>query len=385
MAPQRYSSSLWGCPFGPRKKKNGGSVKSQKTYVLRPIFFSMGMLALSCALITGAGSTPTPDTAPAAQKAEASETIEATQEPTGDAGSTAGNKFTYGDMVVGFLQTGSEGGWRGANSDSFRETASDLGITLKFFNSENDVENQKAAFRDFISDAEVNVIVLAALETSGWDNLLRDAKDAGKVIVLEDMRIDAPEDLYDTYVGSDFVEEGRKAADAMCQLLDGSSKKNVVELVGNVGSSAAKDRGQGFREKMGDCGITITQSDTANWSASEGKQVMQAFLQQSKDIQGVFAQNDEMGLGAIQAIKNAGMKPGTDIKLVSVDGTYVAFKAMVDGDLNATVECNPLLAPQVYEAALKALNGESLPKWIPSNEEVFWAEDAADIIGTRKY
>jgi simple sugar transport system substrate-binding protein len=293
--------------------------------------------------------------------------------------------WTYADMTVGFLQTGSEGGWRAANTASFKETAEQLGINLKFYDAQNRLENQLSAFRNFISDKEVNVIILAALETTGWEEVLKEAKDAGKVVVIEDRRIDAPSDLYATYIGSDFAEEGRKAAAEMCKLLEGSEKKNVVELVGNVGSSAAKDRGQGFREKMGDCGITIVKSQTANWDATEGKAVMEAWLKETKDIQGVFAQNDEMGLGAAQAIKEAGLKPGTDVKILTVDATAGAFKAMIAGDVNTVVECNPLLAPQVYEAALKALNGENLPDWVPSQEGVFYAKDAETILPTRKY
>jgi ABC-type sugar transport system substrate-binding protein len=292
---------------------------------------------------------------------------------------------TYKDMTVGFIQTGSEGGWRGANTASFKETATQLGINLKFYDAQNKLENQVSAFRNFIADPEVNVIVLAALETTGWDDVLKEAKAAGKVVVLEDRRIDASEDLYATYIGSDFADEGRKAGDEMCKLLEGSAKKNVVELVGNVGSSAAKDRGTGFRETMGACGIVITETQTANWSATEGKDVMAAFLKKSTDIQGVFAQNDEMGLGAALAISEAGLKPGTDIKILTVDATAGAFKAMIAGDINTVVECNPLLAPQVYEAALKALNGETLPKWVPSQEGVFYQKDAATILPTRKY
>jgi simple sugar transport system substrate-binding protein len=288
-------------------------------------------------------------------------------------------------MVVGFIQTGSEGGWRAANTASFKETAEQLGIKLNFYDAQNKLENQVSAFRNFIADPEVNVIILAALETTGWDDVLKEAKAAGKVVVLEDRRIDAPEDLYATYIGSDFTEEGRKAGTEMCKLLEGSAKKNVVELVGNVGSSAAKDRGVGFRETMTSCGITITESQTANWSSTEGKDVMAAFLKKSTDIQGVFAQNDEMGLGAALAIKEAGLKPGTDVKILTVDATAGAFKGMIAGEINTVVECNPLLAPQVYEAALKALNGESLPKWVPSQEGVFYQADAATILPTRKY
>jgi simple sugar transport system substrate-binding protein len=325
--------------------------------------------------------TEAPAAAPAATEAPAVAPPAATEPPAAPAKKT----FTYKDMVVGFIQTGSEGGWRTANTGSFKETAQQLGINLKFYDAQNKQENQISAFRNFIADPEVNVIILAALETTGYEDVLKEAKAAGKVVVLEDRRIDAPEDLYATYIGSDFLEEGHKGAVEMCKLLEGSAKKNVVELVGNVGSSAAKDRGQGFREKMGDCGITITQSQTANWDATQGKQVMEAFLKKDKDIQGVFAQNDEMGLGAAQAIKEAGLKPGVDIKILTFDATAGVFKAMIAGEVNTTVECNPLLAPQVYEAALKALNGETLPKWVPSQEGVFYAADAATVLPTRKY
>jgi simple sugar transport system substrate-binding protein len=289
--------------------------------------------------------------------------------------------YTYPDMVVGFIQTGSEGGWRAANTASFKETAEQLGINLKFYDAQNHMENQLSAFRNFIADEEVNVIVLAALETTGWEEVLQEAKDAGKLVVLEDRRIDAPEDMYVTYIGSDFALEGRGGLEIAT---GGSESKKVVELVGNV-VFGVKDRGQGFREKMGECGIEIVKSQTANWDATEGKAVMEAWLNETTDIQGVFAQNDEMGLGAAQAITEAGLNPGDDIVILTVDATAGAFRAMIAGDINVVVECNPLLAPQVYEAALKALNGESLPKWVPSQEGVFYAADAETILPTRKY
>jgi simple sugar transport system substrate-binding protein len=281
----------------------------------------------------------------------------------------------YENLVVGFLQTGSEGGWRAANTASFKETAEQLGLNLKFYDSQNDLANQVAGFRQFIQDPEVNVIVLAALETTGWEDVLQEARDAGKVVVIEDRRIDAPEDLYATYIGSDFAEEGRKGADEMCAMLEGSDTKIVWELVGNVGSSAAKDRGQGFRERMGECGIEITNSQTGNWSITEGKAVTEAWLRESHDVDGIFAQNDEMGLGAIEALKEAGLVPGVDVMVLTFDATAGAFKSMLEGELGVSVECNPLLAPQVYEAALKAANGEELPKWVPSQEGVFRATD----------
>jgi ABC-type sugar transport system substrate-binding protein len=310
----------------------------------------------------------------------------ATGEPT-SVGLACAPNCQYSDLVVGFLQTGSEGGWRAANTASFKQTADELGLKLKFYDSQNDLARQVAGFQRLIQDPEVNVIILAALETTGWEEVLIQAQDAGKIVVIEDRRIDASEDLYATYIGSDFAEEGRKTATEMCKLLEGTAGKNVWELVGNIGSSAAKDRGEGFRELMSACGIEITKSQTANWSATEGKQVTEAWLKESTDVQGIFAQNDEMAFGAIEALQDAGLVPGVDVKIISVDATAGAFQAMLDGTLNVTVECNPLLAPQVYEAALKAANGESQPKWVPSQESVFFADDPnlQTIISSRTY
>jgi simple sugar transport system substrate-binding protein len=295
--------------------------------------------------------------------------------------------WTYGDMTVGFLQTGSEGGWRAANSASFKETATQLGINLKFYDSQNDIAKQVAGFQQFVQDPEVDVIIMSPLETTGWEQVLKDAKAAGKPVILSDRRIDGFEDYYVTFIGADFVEEGRKAGTEMCKLLEGSESKNVWELVGNVGSAPATDRGTGFRETAEACGITVTKSQTANWSVKEGKEVTEAWLKETKDVQGIFGQNDEMAFGAIEALKEAGLVPAQDVKVISVDATAGAFQAMLDGTLNVTVECNPLLAPQVYEAALAALNGETLPKWIPSQESVFFMDDPnlQDIAAGRKY
>lgn len=352
-------------------------------------------ILVAVSLILGAcGTAPVATEAPVAEEPVAEEPVAeepVAEEPVKVVGPGMGlacqPNCEYSDLVVGFLQTGSEGGWRAANTASFNETAAALGLTLKFYDSQNELANQVAGFQQFIEDPEVNVIVLSALETTGWEQLIKDAYTAGKVVVIQDRRIDAPAELFETFIGADFVEEGRKSALAICELLKDSEKKNVWELVGNVGSSAAKDRGQGFREAMGECGLTVTKSQTANWSITEGKQVTEAWLKETTDVQAIFGQNDEMALGAIEALKEAGLVPGEDVKILSVDATAGAFKAMLDGTLNVTVECNPLLAPQVFEAALKAANAEDLPDWIPSQEDVFWATDPnlQEIADGRKY
>jgi galactofuranose transport system substrate-binding protein len=344
------------------------------------LFTRMAISSVALVLVVGCSSSGA-STAPSAAAPSAAAPSAAAP----SAAASAAGALTYKDLTVGFIQTGSEGGWRAANTASFKDTATELGLNLKFYDAQNKLENQISAFRNFIADKDVDVIILAALEAAGWDQVLQEAKAAGKTVVIQDRRIDSDPSLYATYIGSDFVEEGRNAAIEMCKLLEGSTSKNVVELVGNVGSSPAIDRGKGFREKMADCGITVTKSQTANWSATEGKDVMAAFLKDSKDIQGVFGQNDEMGLGAALALKDAGLKPGTEVKIVTVDATKGAFEAMIAGEINVAVECNPLLAPQVYEAALKAANGEDLPEWVPSIEGIFRQEDAAEVLPTRKY
>ncbi len=342
------------------------------------IAMSVAVTAALAACSSSATPTAAPTTAP-------------TEAPTAAPTATA-KVYTYQDMVVGFIQTGSESGWRAANTSSFKETATEKGVTLKFYDSQNKLENQITAFNQFIQDPQVNVIVLAALDVTGYDDVLKSAQAAKKLVVLEDRRIDADASLYYTYIGSDFDAEGQKVAAAMCDALKDFSKKNVAEISGAVGASAAIDRAKGFREKMGDCGIVVPDglSQTGNWGVPESKAVMEAFLKKTKDIQGVFGHNDEEAIGAIQAIKEAGLVPGKDIMVIGVDATADGFKYLISGELFADIECNPLLAPQVYDAALKGLNGDTtIPKWVPSQEGEFFASQGADalnqILKTRKY
>jgi simple sugar transport system substrate-binding protein len=367
----------------------------QKTASLQRLAMALVMTSMVATACSSGGTAAPSAAAPsvaAPSVAAPSAAAPSVAAPSVAAPSVAAAAKTFADMTVGFIQTGSESGWRAANTASFKETATQKGITLKFYDAQNKLENQVSAFHQFNQDPSVNVIILAALDVTGYDDVLKEAKAAGKVVVLEDRRIDADPSLYYTYIGSDFDLEGQKAAKAMCDLLKDSPKKNVAEITGAVGASAGIDRAKGFREKMGDCGITIPDglSQTGNWGVPESKAVMEAFLKKTKDIQGVFAHNDEEAIGAIQAIKEAGLVPGKDIQVIGVDATANGFKALISGELGADIECNPLLAPQVYDAALKALNGDtSLPKWVPSQEGEFFAAQGAAaltaILATRKY
>jgi len=291
---------------------------------------------------------------------------------------------TYQTLVVGFSQIGAESEWRTGNTASIMETAEELGVELIFSDAQQKQENQIKAIRTFIAQ-QVDVIGVSPIVETGWESVFQEAKDAGIPIILVDRRADVPQDLYATHLGSDFVEEGRRAARVLVDLLDG--KGNIVELVGTEGSAPANDRYNGFREIIKEHPeMKIISSDYADFTRSKGKEVMEGFLiQYGNQIDALYAHNDDSAIGAIGAIETYGLQPGEDILIVSIDAIRDAFQAMIDGKLNATVECNPLLGPQFFELALKVVNGEEVPKWIPSHEGIYFPDDAAEVLPTRKY
>jgi simple sugar transport system substrate-binding protein len=309
---------------------------------------------------------------------------QSTPEPTGSPLPHAQGKKTYKDLVVGFSQIGAESEWRTGNTASIKEAAEQLGVELKFSDAQQKPENQIKAIRSFIAQ-QVDVIGVSPLVETGWESVFQEAREAGIPIILVDRRAAVPEDLYATHLGSDFVEEGRNAARVMVKLLNG--KGRIVELVGTVGSAPANDRYKGFREILKEYPeMQIIASESGDFTRAKGKEVMEGFLQRYGDqIDALYAHNDDMAIGAIRAIEAYGLKPGQDIKIVSIDAIRDAFQAMIDGKLNATVECNPLLGPQFLELALKVVNGEPVPKWIPSEESIYYPENAAELLPTRKY
>lgn len=291
---------------------------------------------------------------------------------------------TYEELVVGYSQIGAESEWRTGNTASIKEAAESLGVALIFSDGQQRQENQIRAIRTFIAQ-QVDVIGVSPVVETGWDSVFQEAKNAGIPIILVDRRADVSEELYASYLGSDFMEEGRNAARVMVDLLEGKGK--IVELVGTVGSAPAIDRYAGFREILNDYPeMEIIASESGDFTRAKGEEVMADFLQiYGDEIDAVYAHNDDMAIGAIRAIEDYGLQPGQGIKIVSIDAIRDAFQAMIDGKLNATIECNPLLGPQFFDLALKVVNGEEVPKWIPSEEAIFFPENAAEILPTRKY
>jgi ABC-type sugar transport system substrate-binding protein len=327
------------------------------------------LVVISALLLAAAGCDQQPPVVPAQQTTAAP---------------GAHPKKTYQDLVVGYAQIGAESEWRTANTISVKETAQQLGVELKFSDGQQKQENQIKAIRSFIAQ-KVDVIGVPPVVESGWESVFQEAKDAGIPIILVDRRAAVPEDLYVTYLGSDFVEEGRNAARVMAMLMNG--KANIVELVGTIGSAPANDRYKGFREILKDYpDMKIIDSQSGDFTRARGREVMETFLKtHGNKIDALYAHNDDMAIGAIQAIEEVGLKAGTDIKIVSVDAVHGAFEAMIAGKLNATVECNPLLGPEFFEMALKVVNGETVPKWVPSKEGIYYPDNAKEILPTRKY
>jgi ABC-type sugar transport system substrate-binding protein len=291
-------------------------------------------------------------------------------------------KFTYADLTLCYPQLGAESDWRTANTASFKETATKLGIKqLVFSDAQQKQENQISAVRACIQQG-VNVIALPPVVEDGWDAVLTEAKNAKIPVIIVDRSVKADASLYAAHIGSDMKLEGGRAADEMNKLLPNGGA--VLELSGTTGSGAASGRAQGFRAKLNK-NITILDSQTGNFTRAEGKPVMEAFLKKyAGKFQGVFIHNDDMAIGAVEAMKAAGLKPG-DVKIISVDGTRGGFQLMVDGWVQADVECNPLLGPQVMDLAVQLMNGETIKKEVLTDEQTYYPDKAAELLPSRKY
>jgi ABC-type sugar transport system substrate-binding protein len=288
-------------------------------------------------------------------------------------------------IKVGFAQTGAESAWRTANTQSMKSEAEKRGIELKFADGQGKQENQIRAIRSFIAQ-RVDAIVLAPIVETGWDPVLREAKRAGIPVVLTDRTIQtADESLYACFIGSDFYEEGRMAADWLAKKTGG--KGSIVELQGTPGSAPANERRRAFADALTKHpGLKIIDSQSGDFRRSGGKEVMEAFLKKhGRAITVVYAHNDDMALGAVQAIQEAGRKPGTDIIIVSIDAIKEAIQAVVDGKINCTVECNPLFGPKVYDTVTKLLAGEKVERKSFNKDELFDSTNAAAVVASRQY
>ena len=290
-------------------------------------------------------------------------------------------------IVLGFSQIGAESEWRTANTESIKSAAITMNIDLRFADAQQKQENQIKALRSFIAQ-KVDVIAFSPVVSTGWDTVLQEAKAAGIPVILTDRAVTSDPSLYVGFLGSDFIEEGRKAGRWVSdQFKDATSDVNIVELQGTVGSAPANDRKAGFEEVIAaNPHLKIIRSQTGDFTRAKGKETMEAILKsESRKIHVLYAHNDDMAIGAIQAIEEAGLRPGKEILIVSIDAVKGAFEVMIAGKLNATIECNPLLGPQLMTSAAEVVAGRPIPKRIVVEETMFTMDTAKQFIQTRKY
>jgi simple sugar transport system substrate-binding protein len=281
------------------------------------------------------------------------------------------------DLTIGFSQIGSESGWRAAETTVTKQEAEKRGIDLKFADAQQKQENQIKAIRSFIAQG-VDAILIAPVVATGWDEVLEEAKDAEIPVVLLDRTVDADESLYLTAVTSDLVHEGEVAGEWLVDEMSGEDCR-IVELQGTTGSSPAIDRKAGFEQGIeGHDNLEIVRSQTGDFTRAQGKVVMESFLKAEggDSICALYAHNDDMAVGAIQAIKEAGLKPGEDIKIVAIDAVPDAHKAIADGEMNATIELTPNMAGPALDALEAYLaDGTEPEKWIQTESRLFTADD----------
>jgi ABC-type sugar transport system substrate-binding protein len=264
-----------------------------------------------------------------------------------------------GDLIkVGFSQLGAESGWRTANTESVKASLSkENGIDLIFVDAQQKQENQIKALRDFI-DQDVDVIAFSPVIETGWDEVLQEIKDAEIPVVLVDRTVDTTvEDPYVTWIGADFKSEGVKAGE---WVKENHPDAKIFELQGTLGSGAQVDREEGFDEVVG--AENIIGKASGNFTRAEGKAAVEAALQAYPDMNLIFAHNDDMGLGAIEAIEAAGKVPGKDIIIVTIDAVRDGLQALKDGKFNYVVECNPVFGDQIVDLIKKVHAGEEVAK-----------------------
>jgi simple sugar transport system substrate-binding protein len=293
-------------------------------------------------------------------------------------------------IILGFSQIGAESAWRNCNTRSVQEAAAEAGIQLLFSNAEQKQENQIKAIRSFIA-YQVDVIAFVPIIADGWDNVLQEAKDAGIPVLVTDRKINIQdESLYAGFIGTDSIWEGREAGKFLLEKfrnrLGRGGPIRIVELSGTVGSSPANSRAQGFRDVLEPYPqFQIVHSESGDFLRSKGYELMQAILKTQPRIDVIFSHNDGMTLGALDAIREKGLNPGTDIVIVTIDAEQAAIDALGRGEVNCVVECNPKQGPYIMRLARQLARGEPIARLLHVDEEVFYEGEDLSALPPRGY
>ncbi|MDF9816853.1 ABC transporter substrate-binding protein [Streptomyces sp. SPB162] len=292
-------------------------------------------------------------------------------------------KLDLKNTVVGFSQSEKEANpFRIAETQSIKDEASKLGVKkLLTTNAQSQLPKQISDIQDMLSQG-AQLLIVAPLNSDGLQPALQAAAAKHVPVITIDRKLNATACKdYVAFLGSNFVEQGKRAADAMIKVTGGKGK--VAILLGASGNNVTTDRTKGFVDqlKAQAPGLEIVAQQTGEFARDKGQQVMEQLIQSKPEITAVYAENDEMGLGAVTALKGANKKPGKDIKIVSIDGTRNAVQALVNGDYNAVIESNPRFGPLAFATAQKFFGGEGIPENVIISDRAYDDSNAKASLG----
>ncbi|MER8089113.1 ABC transporter substrate-binding protein [Streptomyces sp. NPDC058316] len=351
----------------------------------RPLVVACLLLAAVTSAASGCAKSETSDNAggDSSQGAQTAKSLESSSGSGCSLQAYGAPKLDLKDAVVGFSQSEKEANpFRIAETRSIKDEAEKVGVRkLLTTNAQSQLSKQISDIQDMLSQG-AQFLIVAPLNSDGLEPAFK-AAAAKKVPVLTiDRKVNstACKD-HVAFLGSDFVEQGRRAADAMIKATGGKGK--VAVLLGASGNNVTTDRTKGFVDQLEAQapGLEIVAQQTGEFARDKGQQVMEQLIQSKPDITAVYAENDEMGLGAVTALKAAGKKPGKDIKIVSVDGTRNAVQALVDGEYNAVIESNPRFGPLAFATAQKFYNGEEIPENVIISDRAYDESNAKASLG----
>jgi ribose transport system substrate-binding protein len=343
----------------------------------------------TAALVLALGACANPEQAPPAASGGAGPAASAAAAPTGGPTcSLAKTGYPAVDprtAVVGFSQSEKEGNpFRIAETQSIRDEAARIGIPpekLLVTNAQSDLNKQISDIKSMLAQG-AQLLIVAPLNSDGLQPALDAAKERKVPVVTIDRKVTSqPCTDYLTFIGSDFVSQGRRAADAMIEATGGNGK--VAILLGSSGNNVTTDRTQGFKDGIaGTPGLTVVAEQTGEFERAKGQSVMEQLIQSNPDITAVYAENDEMGIGAVNALRAAGKTPGQDVKIVSIDGTRNAVQLVADGTFNAVIESNPRFGPLAFDTLTKFAAGEEIPESIVISDDEYDSSNAAQKVAS---
>jgi ABC-type sugar transport system substrate-binding protein len=331
-------------------------------------------------VLAGCAKGESQPAAPAGSGPAATAAAEQAGGPTCTLSQTGYPKVDLTSAVVGFSQSEKEGNpFRIAETQSIRDEAAKLGIPTNHLlttNAQSDLNKQISDIKSLLSQG-AQLLIVAPLNSDGLQPALDAAKAKQVPVVTIDRKVTSqPCTDYLTFIGSDFISQGKRAADAMVKATGGTGK--IAILLGSSGNNVTTDRTKGFKDELAATpGLSVVAEQTGEFDRAKGQAVMEQLIQSNPDITAVYAENDEMGIGAVNALKAAGKKPGQDVKIVSVDGTRNAVQLIADGSYNAVIESNPRFGPLAFQTLQQFAAGQPIPNSIVISDDQYDSSDAA--------